>query len=105
MKWYHWMWLPATIVISVVAYFFGRRQATLKDTIALELDVVDARSMVSRKEAELGAISAKKWIEFKYASTIKQLDEDQKNEAVKLVGNPAAFAEFLERAGFKPYQP
>ena len=99
MRWYHWIWIPVVVALAVVAYVLGRRDQDVAGSIKTELDVIEARTVAKRIQAENGAQDAAQWVERRHQNRMKHLDEMQRKKAKELRGDPVALAEFLVRAG------
>lgn len=99
MKWYHWAWLPLVILTAVVIYVLRRGDKSLVETLATELQVIEAQTEAKRLAKDKGVEHARIQIESEHRATIKKLDAGQKDEALRLRSDPVALAVFLTRLG------
>lgn len=97
-----WVGSHAYIVVAVIGTFvvYGvmRRGPTPGQKLQVELDAVAAQRAVEAAVLAKGAEAAHADVAQKYKDHLATLSDEQRDQADKLRGDPAALAAFLVRA-------
>jgi hypothetical protein len=99
MKWYHWIWVPLVAVASFLTYALTRAKGGFSDTLATEVNAINAKADAKKLVTEQGADIARAKILTEHTETVNRLSEKQKAEADRLRSDPAGLAVFLTRIG------
>lgn len=95
----HW-YIPLILLVSSVAYLLlGKRKTSPLTQTKVELEAIRVAAETKKIETYLGTLEARKVIEDEYRETIKQLDQQKREQAQELRKDPAKLAKFLVRAG------